>query len=342
MVNEYGSLDADHRDMWRCVWQRYKNPAVTQKEIANALNLSEAKVSRLLDRARREGMMKVTLEVNPPRIPELEARLRDQFELHDAMVIPSEDDEGQSAKRSIGIAAATYFEWLIKEGSKVALASGTTLTQMVENLTPRRFRDLKLYPLAVMELGLKASGAEVVEFFPNALVASMRAKYGGNVQAFNFQIAPVGKDMDEREKMAVLERNDIRDLFEEAKRADTFLIGIGTFKRINYRAEVILRYHNVDIERLQQRALGEINFQPFDSEQLLLNEFRGLKNMITVSLDHLREMSKTPGKHVIAVASGEEKIEAVNASLSPNIRCYDVLITDEVVAEAVLGIGSSR
>ena len=213
------------------MWKRYKDPDITQREIARVLNLSEAKVSRLLDRAAKEGMMKITLAATPPRISELEAGLRENYELFDAVVIPSSGEE-RDARRSVGIAAASYFEWLVKEGSKVAVASGTTLTHIVENLTPRRFRNLKFYPMAAMEMGLKENAAEVVEFFPNALVAAMRAKYSGNVQAFNFQVAPVGRDLNEQEKMEVLEKNGIRDLFEEAKNADTCLVGIGTFQKI--------------------------------------------------------------------------------------------------------------
>ena len=44
-----------------------------------------------------------------------------------------------------------------------------------------------------------------------------------------------------------------------------------------------------------------------------------------------------PGKHVIAVSAGKDNIEAISASLSPNIRCYDILITDGEVAEGILG-----
>ena len=331
---EYNGFNDDRRDMWNCVWLRYKDPKITQREIANQLNLSEARVSRLLDRANKEGMLEITLTVNPPRISTLENEMRQHFELFDAVVIPHTGDD-RDVRRSLGIAAAKYFEWLAKEDSRVAVGSGTTLTQMVENLTPRKFRSLKLYPLAAMELGLQPNAAEVVEFFPNALVAAMRAKYGGSVQAFNFQVAPVGRDLDEQEKMKVLEQNGIRDLFEEAKNADIFLVGIGTFKRIGYRAEAVLRYYNTDIEELKRLALGQINFQPFNSEGVLLKEFKGISNIIAVTIDHLQKMSRSPSKHVIAVAGGREKIEAIRASLSP-IRCYDILITDEVVAEAVL------
>ena len=198
--------------------------------------------------------------------------------------------------------------------------------------------------MAVMELGLKASAAQVVEFFPNALVAAMRAKYGGNVQAFNFQVSPIGRrELTEEEKLEVLEQSGIRGLFEEAMDADVFLVEIGTFKYIDQRAEAILRYYNTDIEKLKRLSKGQINFQAFDAEHVLREEFRGLSDIIAIPLEHLREMSRTPGKHVIAVSAGPDNAEAVSASLSPAIRCYDILVTDAAVAEAILhrGVGGS-
>jgi len=327
----------DQLDMWRCVWERYSQPDTTQKEIASSLGMSEAKVSRLLDRAIKEGMMKVTVDVTPPRNAELESALRERFELFDAVVIPTIGKDGRSIRKSVGITAARYFEWLVKDGSKVAVASGTTLTQMVENLTPRRFRDLRLYPMAVIELGLKANSVQVVEFFPNALVAAMRAKYGGDVQAFNFQVSPIEKqELNEPEKLRILEQNGISDLFREALDADTFLIEIGTFKHIDKRAEAIMRYYNTDINKLKELSRGQINFQAFDTEHVLREEFKGLNDIITVPLEHLKQMSRTPGKNVIAVSAGNDAVEATIASLSPNIRCYDILITDGVVAENIL------
>ncbi len=284
--------------------------------------------------------MKVSVEVTPPRYPQLEAALRDRFELFDAVVSPPVGDDGRSVRRSVGITAARYFEWLVKDGSKVAVPSGTTLTQMVENLTPRKLRDLKLYPMSVMELGLKANAAQVVEFFPNALVAAMRAKYGGDVHAFNFQISPVGSnELTEKQKRTILARNGVLDLFDQAMDADTFLVEIGTFKYIDKRAEAILRYYNTDPQKLKQLSRGQINFQAFDNERVLREEFKGLNDLITVPLEHLRQMSKTPGKHVIAVSAGKDNIEATKASLSPHICCYDILITDSSVAEEILASG---
>jgi DNA-binding transcriptional regulator LsrR (DeoR family) len=179
---------------------------------------------------------------------------------------------------------------------------------------------------------------EVVEFFPNELVAAMRSKYGGDVQAYHFNITPVNGDLNEEEKEEILQSNGIRDLYNEAKNADIFLLAIGTYKYITSRADTIMRYYKANINKLNQNASGHINFQPFNSERVLRDEFKGIRNIIAVPLEYLKQMSRTPGKHVIAVAAGEEKTEAVRASLSPNVRCYDILITDELIAQRVLNM----
>ena len=51
---------------------------LTQEKVAKELGLSQSSVSRLLDRARREGIVKAHIE--PPRLLKLEAELRDNFE----------------------------------------------------------------------------------------------------------------------------------------------------------------------------------------------------------------------------------------------------------------------
>ena len=50
---------------------------LTQEKVARELGLSQSSVSRLLERARREGIVKAHIE--PPRLLKLEAELRDKL-----------------------------------------------------------------------------------------------------------------------------------------------------------------------------------------------------------------------------------------------------------------------
>lgn len=320
------------REMWRCVWRRFETPDMSQQEIADEVGLSRPKVSRLLNQARQVGMLRERVEVNPPRLPSLEVRLKESFGLYDAVVVPRIDADEESTKMSVGIAAARYFEERVKDGSKITLAAGTTLAQMVEALTPRKFNELRLYPLWVIDKPVVSE-----EFSPNSIVMNMRSKYGGNVRAFNFQVSLIKEDLNEQKRREILKKEGINGFFKEAKEADIFLIGIGNFSYPGSGIEDYVYGRDVKIEDLKGKAVGEISCQPFDSTHVLTEEEAPfLKRMIYTSLGHLRKKSREPGKHVIAMASGRSKTDAVRASLFPDILCYDVLITDEELAERIL------
>src|SRR5256885_3184102 len=74
----------ERRLMVRCL-ELYYRQARSQKEIARALGVSAATVSRLLKRAYDDGFVRVELDL--PRAEELEAGLTERFGLRDAVVV---------------------------------------------------------------------------------------------------------------------------------------------------------------------------------------------------------------------------------------------------------------
>src|SRR4051812_41130873 len=82
----------------------------TQAEISTSLHLSQASVSRLLKRAEKEGIVKISIV--PPRgtFPDLEAGLRQRFGLAEAIVAECVDDREETLLASIGDAAAHLLE----------------------------------------------------------------------------------------------------------------------------------------------------------------------------------------------------------------------------------------
>src|SRR5207237_3198753 len=71
------------RQMVRCL-ELYYRQAKSQKDIARALGVSAATVSRLLKRAYDDGFVRVELDL--PRMAELEAALVERHSLRDAVV----------------------------------------------------------------------------------------------------------------------------------------------------------------------------------------------------------------------------------------------------------------
>src|SRR5437667_10668 len=72
------------RQMVRCLELYYRQQR-SQKDIAKALGVSAATVSRLLKRAFDDGLVRVELDL--PRMPRLEAALVEAYGLRDAVVV---------------------------------------------------------------------------------------------------------------------------------------------------------------------------------------------------------------------------------------------------------------
>src|SRR5688500_19883120 len=105
----------------------------TQQEIADRLRLSRPTVSRLLQEARDQGIVQIT--VAPPRglHIELETRLEERYGLRTVQVVDAEP--GQSAelqRRQVGSAAAAYLARTIQPGERLGMAWGRTLNGRVQ------------------------------------------------------------------------------------------------------------------------------------------------------------------------------------------------------------------
>lgn len=314
--------------MIQCL-ELYYRQGQSQKDIARALGVSAATVSRLLKRAHDEGFVRV--ELNLPRTPHLETALVRRFGLRDAVVVAS-GGRGD-IKEELGMAAAAYFEKVAANGVHVGLSCGYTLYQTIRALHERRFRDLVLYPLSA------ESTLKLVDLFPNTLVGMMAAKYRPPVTAYALPIQNrVSTDQIRRERHRLLRDPEVRRIFAGARNVHIALVGIGTIGEQTPGFCKLAESYGLSPKRLRKLgAVGEINYQPFDAQGRIVDrpELRALMHrVLSVDGDRLRALSRRPDRYVIAVAGGKAKIDAVRGALRG--RFMNVLVTDEDVASALV------
>ena len=171
MRREHGVQPRELRQMVQCLELYYRQRH--QKDIASALGVSAATVSRLLKRAFDEGLVRVELDLPRGR------GSRPPWSSASGCATPSSSPPADAAtsKEELGTAAAAYFEKIAANGLRVGLSCGFTLYQTIRQLRERRFRDLALYPLS------GESTLQLVDLFPNTLVGMMAAKYRPHVHA---------------------------------------------------------------------------------------------------------------------------------------------------------------
>jgi len=266
-----------------------------------------------------------------PRTPELETALVERFGLRDAVVVAT-GGHGD-VKEELGSAAAVYFEKATANGMRVGLSCGVTLYQTIRALRERRFRDLALYPLS------GESTLKLVDLSPNTLVGMMAAKYRPHVTAYALPVQHLASLREvERERHRLLRDPEIRRIYDAAQSVDVALVGIGQIAEQTPGFCSLAESYGVSVQRLRQLGVvGEINYQPFDAAGRIVNhpELKILMHrVLSVDGGRLQALSRRADRHVIAVAGGRSKVDAVRGAVCGQL--MNVLVTDEEVAGALL------
>jgi DNA-binding transcriptional regulator LsrR (DeoR family) len=316
------------RQLVQCL-ELYYRQARSQKDIAQQLGVSAATVSRLLKRAMDDGFVRVELDL--PRTQELEAALIARFGLRDAVVIAA-GGRGD-VREALGVAAAAHFEKVAASGMRVGVSCGLTLYHTVRALRERRFRDLAVYPLS------GESTLKLVDISPNTLVGMMAAKYRPHVTAFALPVQHlVSLRAIERERRRLLRDAEVRAIYDAAQSVAIALVGIGQIAERTPGFCSLAESYGVSVRRLRELGVvGEVNYQPFDAAGRLVDrpELRALmRRVLAVTGERLQELSRRDDRHVIAVAGGKGKVEAVRGALRG--RFVNVLVTDEDVGAGLL------
>src|ERR1043166_650768 len=240
------------RLMVQCL-ELYYRQGRSQKDIAVALGVSAATVSRLLKRARDEGLVRV--ELDPPRTPELEPALAERFGLRDAVVVGA--GGRADVREELGLAAATYIEKVVDNGLRIGISCGFTLYQTIRALHERRFRDLALYPLS------GESTLKLVDISPNTLVGMMAAKYRPHVTAYALPVQHLQSPRQLlRERRRLLRDPEVRRIYAGAQNVDVALAGIGSIAEQTPGFCALAETYGVSVKRLRQiGVVGEINYQ---------------------------------------------------------------------------------
>lgn len=289
----------------------------TQDEIAAKLGVSRQSAQRMVSLAVSEGLVKVRLDHPIANCLDLASRLKQQFGLRFAEVVPT--DPGSSST-TLGVAQAGAEEmarWL-KSAEPVVMAIGTgrTLKAAIEQLSPMDCPQHKVVSLAG-NIAPDGSAAFYNVIFNIAEVIHARS--------FPMPLPVITTSPEER---ALLHAQPmIRSALDLAARADVTFIGIGD---LGDDAPLYLDgfVSQAELKALQKAGgAGEILGWAYDSEGRRLE---GLTNARVAS----SPIPSGDNALVIALAKGAKKQPAIAAAIKG--RLVNGLITDEATAEALL------
>ena len=311
----------------RVAWY-YHHDGLTQHEVGRRLGLSRMKVSRLLEKGKRTGIIGITIHSKHRGCLELETRLRAAHALREAIVIPALDPAPGNApgnapgasvaqlNERLAQAAASYLMPFMGDQSLLAIGWGDTVTRTVNRLG---------YLLGRTGASVVTLTGGVSTYVP--MIGSLDPALA---QAQRLYMIPSPLVVSNPSTASALMREPaVEEVLEIARTAAHALIGVGamdenaSFVKGGYvSVEEMHRYREAG-------AVGDLLGRFIDVRGRTL-DLPIHDRIVGIDLEGLAGLPC-----LIAAAGGPQKTEAITAVLARGI--LDVLITDQHTASALLG-----
>jgi len=246
----------------------------------------------------------------------------------------------QSAKinESLGFKAAQYFIDNVPEHSVVGVSCGNTIFNMAKSLK-EFIRTLEIFPIS-FNVGPSLVGV----LSPYATLFEIRKK---NPSAITYDIpipAFFSNNLD-LERRAFLGRKDIANLRERAYNPNAAFYSAGhlgpgsSFERASSHLREIVD-PNFDYRILKEKgACGEINWYPYSITGDPI-EHPITAHCTSICLEKIKKLANGHNTHIVLVAGGASKIEAILGALRGQY--LNVLITDIDSAKAVMELENAH
>ncbi len=296
-----------YRMMVTASWLHYMQ-GLTQAKVAEQMRLSRASVNRLVQAAQEAGIVKFRLEVDEALFPELDQKLRDRYDLLDAVVVLSAEDR-DARNLAIAQGAAEWLKPRLKPDMVIGIGTGRTIAHLPSAMAfnqkvPCTFCD-------IIGTVIDSEGS------PRFTVTSRMAEVTGGtaIQV----IAPVSV-MNSSVRDALLKEPSIAETLGRAEQSDIVIQGVGAVHASNGLAEGgYLSPEQLD-DLQSSGAIGETMGQFFDREGLPI-EGPLDERIISLTIDSLKNI---PWR--VCLAGGIEKVHAIDAALRGAI--FNLLVTD--------------
>jgi len=297
---------------------------MTQEKIARTLGLSRPKVSRLLQRARSEKIVEITVHVDPALSARLEERLVDEFRLRQAFLVS--DQLVESAQRAaVAGAAAGYLARNLEDGVVVAVGMGRNVGAVPDQLVNPAMRPGSRFVSAI-------GGSPEVEapVNPNDISRRLAEQFGA--KATGLYAPSYARTTAEHD--AFMRHRDVRATLQLARSARVALVGIGDAREDSAVVKMGC-FSASEMDGLREAgAVGDILGTFFDIHGRPVADGMDSR-VIALGGTDLRRIGE-----VLAVASERSKASSLLGALRTGV--VDVLFTSIAIARQILATADKQ
>lgn len=314
-----GSTLEEHTDLLLLyeVARLYYEDGLTQEEIAEHLGFSRSRVQRLLEAARKEGIVEIHLVSPAISFADLEEELAVRFHLERAIVVPTPAHSLHLMRRSIGRAAARYLESQLRDGDVLGIGWGRTIYETLGFF--KRKVAITIVPL------IGAVGQVEVDFQVNELGSQLAKRIGGFFVPF---YAPALVDSESIAR-ALFSDQSVRRVVELWDEVTVALVGMGDPRK---EGSIVPKFFLSDPSSAavlkRDDVVGDILYH-FLKKDGSLADVTFDRRVMSIPLEKLKRIP-----HVVGVAGSLEKVEVLEAVLRGGY--INALVTDQETARVLL------
>ncbi len=299
-------------DDWRLIYKvcsLYYEDDMRQQEISDYLGISRATISRMLQKGKESGIVRVEV-VNP---------IQFTYGKNSSL------DTRQESLNKMYEKAALYLSQFFRDGDYIGVSMGFTLHNVAR--TRRSFAKDNQYMFVPIVGGISPNSINGVDVQSNQIAREFADKFGGSYTQF---LAPA-QFSDKKIKDYFLEEKSVNFIFDDFEKLDTVVMGIGA--NDTGTDSTLIHAGYITDEELQSFAgngvVGNVALQFFDSEGKR-EKFQGFNERVAgMPADQIKKI-----RNRIGIAGGAERVKAVKGAIAGGY--INILITNNECAEKLL------
>ncbi len=193
----------------------YYHQDITQEELSRRFSLSRAKVSRLLKRAREDGIVEIRVHQHPGISNDLEQEFIGQFGVQ-RLLVSLDQRDAEAQRLAVAGLVASHLSRTLTEGMTVAVGMGRNVAAVADGAAATR-RAVTF----MCAIGGSVRAGEHMN--PDHICRRLAVRFGGESETLYAPALVANAALRDE-----LYRNDtVRLVLDRARRADVALVGIG-------------------------------------------------------------------------------------------------------------------
>lgn len=295
----------------------YYEEKMTQEEIAQRMQISRVAVTRLLQKARDHGIVKISITRALPYPFRLGQEIMNRYALRHVTIVETGADE-ESTLNALGKAGAEFLQQQLFDGCKLGMAWSKCVSSIASYLHPP-VKPLRLYVHELAGTYLMQGVSYGISWKVSEILKATLA---------SLPVPVVVSSAEARE--AILKEKNIQDALASACDVDIAFVGIGSIQNAGTIVQTGFMKEEERLELANDGVAGEILMRFFNENGWpVATELD--ERVIGIQWEDLENIP-----HVVAMCAGPEKAPAMHAAILSGV--IHTLITDTHTAELLKGM----